>query len=137
MRAWLRRNPIVDLLGAVVVGSVLLAGVLLATGTRPGSVEAPIGRGIVNHAGQDSTATEKFQLAGDFRVDWSATDTGSTGVGCFHAANLDPGFAEAGTGSPEGGQTISGTTHIYGLAPGLYYLTINSGCRWTITLSPE
>ena len=87
---------------------------------------------------------------GDFRVDWSATDTGSTGIGCYHSANLDPELAEpgtgspeggrlaeVGTGSPEGGQTLTGTTHIYGLPPGLYYLTVHSGCRWSITLSPE
>jgi hypothetical protein len=82
--------------------------------------------------------TEGRYLEGDYRVDWTAT--GSDTVGCSHGADLRDdhnGLTEILLSQQVHG-TGSGTTNVYGLAPGVYHIDASSGCdAWSFTFTPR
>jgi hypothetical protein len=126
---------------AGVVVLVLVVAAFSALG-KPGATtpaqaapQAPIhmqGSGMMN--------TGPFNLdGGDHTVTWTATDTGSSSVGCYHGAFIRP---TSGGGADllanemlDGGQTKSGATHLYNVAAGSYYIDVSSGCGWQFDIS--
>lgn len=93
----------------------------------------------MTRSGHGELNTDKFFLAGDYRIDWTATAPADASAGCYHAVHLRPGFAAADVGAILNGpnERQSGTTHVYELDPGMYYLQAISGCDWTESLTPE
>jgi hypothetical protein len=116
----------------------LFVGACAAPQVAPGMAapQAPVhlqGSGIMN--------TAPFRLGGgDYTVAWTATDTGSITVGCYHGASL---HQTSGRGGSEllvnelldGGQTKGGTTHVYNVAAGSYYIDASSGCAWEFDIT--
>lgn len=131
---WLRANPIVALVWTAAIVAVVWYG---ASFVKLPTMSPAAPRTTVTRSGDQSLTTDRFALSGSYRIDWTATDTGGSNVGCFHAADLEPGGGNAGTGSPEGGQTLTGTTYLYDLAASSYALVVNSGCSWSVTLTPQ
>jgi hypothetical protein len=97
--------------------------------------QAPItisGSGIENSA--------PFHLnGGDYRVTWTATP--DSDVGCYHGANLDSNevdvFEVLANEILDSAAPMSGSTYVYGLDPGRYYINANSGCDWSFTFTQQ
>lgn len=126
----------------IAAGIVIVAAALYVIGgggrTAPTALSSGgSARTTVARSGSGTLVTDRFTLAGDYRLDWTATDTGSTRVGCYHGSHIEPGRAGDVSVSVDGGQVSRGTTHVYGLDTGQYDFWISSGCDWTLTLTPE
>jgi hypothetical protein len=128
---------IVTLVGAAVAVKFLLGS--------PSGVPAPAvaAQAPVHLSGSRIMNTAPFSLeSGGYTVAWSATPSADNGgIGCYHAANLKPtsgGYGESLVAQSIGGpgEPTSGTTHLYGVGAGSYYVSAISGCgSWTFDLS--
>ncbi len=124
----------VALFALYVFWSTLTGGRLIPTRPPPANETLP---GAFTGEGEQQTAT--FTLAGgDYIVDWTARDTGSSNVGCFHSADLK---ADSGSDresvvitSPDGGQTKSGQANVHDVSGGRWYFDVISGCAWTLRI---
>lgn len=116
----------------VVAVAFLVVGVVVL-GNRSRVSATP--RVTIERAGERDVETDQFSLEGDYQVDWTATDTGSSTVGCYHGMHLKP-VGWSFTADVPAQQTKSGTSHVYGLSSGRYWLKAISGCKWTVTLTP-
>jgi hypothetical protein len=88
--------------------------------------------------GTGTQDTPLFQLAaGNYTLRWKAQATSA--VGCFHGASLRAleGFFMKPAGSGQVKDPLEGSTEIYNVDAGAYYLNINSGCAWEITIAPQ
>lgn len=121
---------------AVTIVALLVAGCGSAAGGSAGAAPGAARVGITR-SGNGTLVTDRFHLAGDYRLDWTATDTGSVRVGCYHGSHIEPGRDGDVSVSVDGGKMSRGTTHVYGLDAGQYDFWVSSGCDWTLTLTPE
>ena len=79
---------------------------------------------------------------GDYSVTWSAseTDDDTPTVGCYHSATLRSaggGTTSERLGSGDVSGEGTGTTTLYGIGTGRYYVDAASGCDWSITFTPS
>jgi hypothetical protein len=86
--------------------------------------------------------TKPFTLAaGNYTVEWTAKDT--DGFGCYHGGFFQPVdkgellFETLGNEMVAANKTATGSTEIYNLKGGQYYLDMSSGCAWTVTIKPQ
>lgn len=105
------------------------------TATPPPPIEQPV---VVTGSGM--TQTRPFVLAGgNYTIDWTAQDKNPR-TPCFHSGALrgvDNSTTQSlGLKSVDAGQSASGETTAYHLIPGQYYLSMTSGCDWSVTISP-
>lgn len=114
----------------LIIAVVVLVGCSPAEDTR--SVRTIEGSGIMQ--------SSPVNLSGDYTVRWTASevDDDTPDVGCYHSATLRPvsGRGSERLGSADVSGTASGTTAIYGLDAGSYYVDAASGCDWRIVLTP-
>ena len=120
------------------VAAVIVFGILfLVVIARPGpstSSGSDTSRVTIARSGERDQVSDRFTLSGDYRLDWTASDTGNTSVGCSHFADLEPGSVSIAA-SPDGGGKKSGSSFAYGLR-GQYHFEVISGCAWTLSLVP-
>lgn len=120
---------------------VVLAALLVGCSAAPVPFEPEPTRPPVHLSGSGTKQTQPFLLGpGNVNVAWTASTTNN--VGCFHDARLrspdDPAVSEgAGTGDPGPHGKTSGTTSIYRLKGGRYYLDATSGCDWTVDITAQ
>src|SRR5262249_7457051 len=91
------------------------------------------GSDTVTRAGEGMGESESFALAGgDYRADWTATNTGDQTVACFDSLNLksdDPFYYATIDLTTEVTGTKSGTSHLHGVPGGPhFYIDASSGC---------
>lgn len=98
----------------------------------------PTGGDIFNASGDGQTKTNLFNTSGSIKIDWTAQDTGTSSVGCFHGVSMKSGdagnsfFDLVANMVIDGGASKTGTTNEYNLKAGNYYFDVNSGCQWSI-----
>lgn len=87
--------------------------------------------------------TEPFTLrGGNYTITWKASDSGrGSRVGCYHGGSLQSVGGQLlsetiANASVEAGQTTEGRTQAYGLRTGQYFLSMSSGCTWSVTIAP-
>lgn len=105
--------------------------------SEPPAAEAPVtitGSGIENSA--------PFHLGGGiYLVEFTATPRSDQG--CYHGAYLQsadpnaPVYERLASELLESAAPLSGTTYIYDLAAGDYYINANSGCDWSFTFTAQ
>ena len=110
--------------------------------TSTGSKTPAPGGESITRSGTGMGESESFALTGgNYRADWTATNTGDQSVGCFDSLNLksDAPFYNGTidlTDSVTG--TKSGTNHLHGVPAGSgFYIDASSGCQWSVTLTSE
>jgi hypothetical protein len=89
--------------------------------------------------------SKSFYLSGgNYTVSWTATDrSGAYSVGCYHGGTLEAVdksqffFEMIGNDMVDAGSSSSGSTELYGVRPGSYYLDMSSGCDWVVTITPH
>lgn len=134
------------ILGIVVVIAVGLA-VLGQLDKRATGAPAPIastaGGGSTRSAqtitGSGISKSQPFELEGDYNVTWTATP--DSDVGCYHGANLQRAdgssiFEVLANELLNSKAPKTGSTRLYGLDRGRYYVDASSGCAWSFTFSP-
>jgi hypothetical protein len=107
-------------------------------GSEPAPAEAPV---TITGSGIESSAP--FHLDGGvYLVEWTATfNSGSDG--CYHGADLkavDPDVLMVEPLASElldSGDPMEGTTYVYDLARGDYYVRASSGCDWSFTFTAQ
>ncbi len=93
-------------------------------------------------AGKGQMNTTPFRLdRGNYTVDWTATAQSST-ITCYHRSQLravdgTPIFQTAGSGTVEKGKSLAGTTQLYIINPNSYYLDMETGCDWSVTITTQ
>lgn len=110
----------------------------------PSSSESPssspsVVAGYVTRSGNGTGQSLKFSLeSGDYRADWTASDPGASGIGCFNGLSLvsaEPSYR--GTiSSVDVTGTQSATNYLNDVPAGDdFYVDANSGCDWSVTLT--
>jgi hypothetical protein len=83
-------------------------------------------------SGEEQTAKQAF-AGGDYSVSWT------TGSDCFYAGRIRSDAETEDAFSAD--DALSGTTYIYGLPAGDYYMDMNTGpapgCPWNATFTPS
>lgn len=95
-------------------------------------------QGPITVSGTGISNSDPFQLnGGDYHIAWTATPDHD--IGCYHGASLAP---TVGTGSEhlvnellDSAAPMTGTTNVYGMEPGQYYINASSGCAWEFVIS--
>lgn len=84
--------------------------------------------------------SDPFQLnGGDYMVEWTATP--QTDTGCYHGATLQTTdesafvFEMLANELLDSSARASGSTNVYGLDEGEYYIEANSGCDWEFVIT--
>lgn len=105
--------------------------------SEPAAAEAPVtitGSGIENSA--------PFLLDGGiYLVEWTAIP--HSDQGCYHGAELEAVDPDAAVFEPLANELLdsaapkTGTTYIYDLAGGDYYVHASSGCDWSFTFTAQ
>lgn len=121
---------------AIAVLLVVDAGIFFLYDS-PAAGGNPAPRSQVTVSGEGIMSSEPVTLAGDYRVDWLASNDG--GRDCFHGTTLRT------TGGERAADLIltevhgsgSGTVYVYGLESGRYYVDASSGCAWSFTFVPD
>jgi hypothetical protein len=131
---------ILVLVGLAVVGNVFRdVDVPSSGGSGNGAGTGATARSTERVTGSGIEKSDRFNLEGDYAVSWTATP--DSDVGCYHGAFLrDQGddieeFLVNET--LDGTASASGTTNVYSLDAGSYYIDANSGCDWTFTFAPS
>lgn len=124
---------------------VALAVILAACGGGGGDADddAPADRQPpVTVSGSGIENSDPFTLAeGDYRVEWTATPDHDTG--CYHGAQLDSTdesefvFEQLANELLDTIEPASGSTNVYGLDGGRYYVSASSGCDWSFTFTQQ
>jgi hypothetical protein len=97
-------------------------------------------RDSVVKSGSRSSQTELFDLnGGAYHVEWSAA---SDGHGCSHSVSLKLPDGTYGKeiidASVDDSNEGSGSTNLYGIASGRYFLSAISGCQtWTVSITSQ
>ena len=111
-----------------------------ANRTSQATSQPPAGEALpAPFSGENAGQTATFTLAGgDYIVDWTATDTSSSGVGCYFAPALKEdggaGYESLPDAEPEGGGTKSGSANLHDVAGGRWYFDIITHCAWTLAI---
>lgn len=90
--------------------------------------------------GSGIEASDPFHLnGGDYRVEWTATPGSDTG--CYHGANLDSTdedesvYERLANELLDSAAPANGSTNVYGLDAGEYFVNASSGCDWEFTFT--
>jgi hypothetical protein len=139
------RTSIVAAVVAVVIGLVVVAifvdYIANYHGPRvamPRESPGPAPTERISQAGEGTAPSAPFELMGvDYDIDWTVTPHVDTG--CFQALTLEQinGPYIGGTivsVSLDGSGPASGTSFLYGVPAGRYYISASSDCAWTVTL---
>lgn len=96
----------------------------------------------VTVSGSGIENSDPFRLAaGDYAVEWTATPHSDTG--CYHGANLESTDESRFVFEPlanellDSATPVSGSTNIYGLDGGEYYVAASSGCDWRFVFTAQ
>jgi hypothetical protein len=96
----------------------------------------------VTITGTGISKSAPFHLnGGTYEVTWKATPSSS--VGCYHGASLgavDPSafvFETLANELLDSAAPKTGSTFIYNLPSGDYYVNASSGCSWSFTFTPK
>ncbi len=91
--------------------------------------------------GTGTMNTAQFTLAaGTYKANWRS-EVKPDSTSCFHAADLrtaaDAHVEYIGNDSPKPGAPVTGETFIYNVKAGPHFISANSGCVWSITLTHQ
>lgn len=122
-----------------VLALMLLMGCSVPAGA-PFTTEPPIS---VSGSRNGRSAPVEIR-GGNYRVDWSLNDERQTNLGaCGYGARLksttNPRIDHSlGSGQAVRGQlTATGTTYVYNVVAGPYYLDVLADCDWTFVLTKQ
>jgi hypothetical protein len=122
----------------------LLAFTLLLAACSPAATPAATAvRSPQTVTGSGQANSKPFALEGTYEVKWEAQAPN----GCFHETTLWPvgsslegggtDFRDLTTVNFTDGAMHAGSTMLYGVKAGSYYIRASSGCRWSFTFTPQ